>query len=74
VVWHISLSHRARTESKGGKNRGGEKGNNEGIGTSGSHKASMKAILRICYPIRQDVRMQGQATLLKPGDFKKGLS
>lgn len=51
-----------------------KKGTRKGVGTSGSHNASMRAILRICCPIRQDVRTQERATLVRPGDSRRGLS
>lgn len=56
---------------KGG-GRGGEKRKmRKGVGTSGSHNASIRAILRTCCPVRQDVKMQKGATLVRPGDFRE---
>lgn len=49
-------------------------GMRKGVGTSGSHNASMRAILRTFCPMSQDVRMQEQATLVKPECFRKGLN
>lgn len=46
----------------------------KGVRTSGSHNASMRAILRTCCPVRQDVKMQKWATLVRPGDFREGQS
>lgn len=51
-----------------------EKQIRKGVGINGSHNASMRAILRTCCPMRQDVRTPKQATLVGPGDFRRGLS
>lgn len=73
MVWHLSPIHRTRKETKGGEN-GEKRKTRKGVGTNGSHNASMRAILRTCCPMRQDVRTQKQATLVGPGDFRRGLS
>lgn len=42
-----------------------------GVGTSGSHNASIKAISRTCCPMRRDVILQGCATLMRLGKSRE---
>lgn len=49
-------------------------GTRKWVGTSGSHKASIRVTWRIRRPTRQDVKTRERATLVRPGDSRRGLS
>ena len=74
-LWFGTSAQFTKPEERQRMGKMGEKrGTRKGVGTSGSHNVSMRAILRTHCPMSQDARRQEWAALVKPGCFRKGLS